>query len=76
MSASLKKETRKYAASPASILKRVRSLTKVKYIGRYNDQYVTISKGQRLIFQDLNIDLDARSDNDDADTEKAIEADS
>jgi len=75
MSASLQKETRKYAASPSSILKRVRSLTMVKYGGRYKDQFVAVSKGQRLIFKDLHIDLDARSDGEDVDTGKATETD-
>lgn len=75
MVASLKNETRKYATSPTSILKRVRSLTKVKYCDRYNDQYVAISKGQRLIFKNLSIDLDAKADSDGVDAEKAIEAD-
>ena len=75
MADSLKKETRKYATSPHTLLDRMRSLTKIRYKGKYQDQYVTLSKGQRLILSDIGIVLDFNTDNDAADTEALINSD-
>ncbi len=75
MAESLGKETRKYATSPKDMLYRVRSLTKIRYKGKYKDQHVTLSKGQRLILSDIGISLDIDSDNDAADTETLINSD-
>lgn len=75
MTETFRKETRKYATSPKDMLYRMRSLTKIRYKGRYKDQYVTLSKGQRLILEDIGIDLDLNSDSDTADTEALINSD-
>ena len=48
-------ETRKYAASPDALLRRVRMYSHVSYKGRYKSQFTTPTKGQRLIFKALGI---------------------
>lgn len=51
-------ETKKYASSPDTLLKRVKSYSKVKFSGKYKAQYSAPTKGQRLIFKELEIDFD------------------
>lgn len=48
-------ETRKYASSPDTLLRRVRMYSQVSYTGRYKSQYTVMTKGQRLIFKALGI---------------------
>lgn len=51
-------ETKKYASSPDTLLKRVKSYSEVKFSGKYKAQYSAPTKGQRLIFKELEIDFD------------------
>ena len=64
-------ETRKYAASPDSLLRRVRMYSKVSYTGRYKSQFTVKTKGQRLIFNALGITEDG-PDSDDGRTEELL----
>ena len=50
-------ETKKYASAPDALLKRVKSYSKVKFSGKYKSQYSAPTKGQRLIFKALEIDV-------------------
>jgi hypothetical protein len=50
-------ETKKFTSSPSSALKRVRSFSLVKYSGHYKAQFTQPTKGQRLIFKALGIDV-------------------
>lgn len=52
----LSKEGKKFTSS-SGILAIVRSYFKVKYSGRYKAQYTQGTKGQRLIFKALGIDI-------------------
>lgn len=64
-------EVRKYAVSPDGVLTRVRSYSKVSYIGRYKSQFTVMTKGQRLLFQAFGIDAQADSD-EESDSEKLL----
>ncbi len=55
-------ETKKYASSPDTLLKRVKSYSKVKFSGKYKAQYSAPTRGQRLIFKALGIDYQNSSD--------------
>ena len=57
-------ETKKYASSPDTLLKRVKSYSKVKFSGKYKAQYSAPTKGQRLIFKGLGIDFQDSSPDD------------
>ena len=66
-------ETKKYASSPDSLLKRVKSYSKVKFSGKYKSQYSAPTKGQRLIFKALGIDFkDTSAGDDDAEVENEV----
>ena len=64
-------ETRKYAASPYALLRRVRMYSKVSYTGRYKSQFTVKTKGQRLIFNALGI-TEEDLDSDDGKTEELL----
>ena len=55
-------ETKKYASAPDTLLKRVKSYSKVKFSGKYKSQYSAPTKGQRLIFKALGIDVGGTDD--------------
>lgn len=74
MTASFSKETRKYAANPTDLLDRVRSITKIRYMGKHKDQIVALSKGQRLILGDLGLELDIRSDKKSAGSKTSVKS--
>ncbi len=57
-------ETKKYASSPDTLLKRVKSYSNVKFSGKYKAQYSAATKGQRLIFKGLGIDFQGTDDDD------------
>ncbi len=67
-------ETKKYASSPDTLLKRVKSYSKVKFSGKYKPQYSAPTKGQRLIFKALGIDFQDSStdDGDTSETERNL----
>ena len=65
-------ETKKYAPSPDSLLKRVKSYSKVKFSGKYKPQYSAPTKGQRLIFKALGIDFRDSMSEGDEETESIV----
>lgn len=68
-------DTKKYASSPDTLLKRVKSYSKVKFSGKYKPQYSAPTKGQRLIFKALGIEVQNSSpdyDGDASETERNL----
>ncbi len=68
-------DTKKYASSPDTLLKRVKSYSKVEFSGKYKPQYSAPTKGQRLIFKALGIEVQNSSrdyDGDASETERNL----